>query len=61
MSPAQLKELQELSHIFSQGKADPKQIHQLSALLAQINCFAEDGKVKETDQSNFTGAPNLGL
>lgn len=47
MSPAQLKELQELSHIFSQGKADPKQIHQLSALLEQINCFGEDNKAKE--------------
>ncbi|KGJ88836.1 hypothetical protein [Colwellia psychrerythraea] len=47
MSPAQLKELQELSHIFSQGKADPKQIHQLSALLEQINCFGEDDKAED--------------
>jgi len=37
MSPAQQKELQELSFIFSQGKANPQQIQQLSALLAQIN------------------------
>ena len=61
MSPAQLKELQELSHIFSQGKADPKQIYQLSALLAQINCFAEDSKVKEAGPVSFISAPNLGL
>ena len=37
MSPAQQKKLQELSIIFSQGKASPKQIQQLSDLLAQIN------------------------
>ncbi len=37
MSPTQQKELQELSFIFSQGKANPQQIQQLSALLAQIN------------------------
>jgi len=37
MSPAQQKELQELSLIFSQGNASPKQIQQLSELLAQIN------------------------
>ena len=37
MSPAQQKKLQELSVIFSQGKASPKQIQQLSELLAQIN------------------------
>jgi len=37
MSPTQLKELKELSHIFSQGQASPKQIQQLSDLLAQIN------------------------
>lgn len=37
MSPSQLKELKELSYIFSQGQASPKQIQQLSELLAQIN------------------------
>lgn len=37
MSPAQQKKLQELSLIFSEGKASPKQIKELSELLAQIN------------------------
>lgn len=37
MSPRQLKELKELSYIFSQGQANPKQIKQLHDLLAQIN------------------------
>jgi len=37
MSPTQQKELQELSLIFSQGQASPKQVQQLSDLLAQIN------------------------
>jgi len=37
MSPVQQKKLQELSFVFSQGKASPKQIQQLSELLAQIN------------------------
>lgn len=37
MTPTQQKKLQELSIIFSQGKASPKQIQQLSELLAQIN------------------------
>ncbi len=37
MSPDQQQKLQELSLIFSQGKASPKQIQQLSELLAQIN------------------------
>ncbi|MEW6995256.1 hypothetical protein AADZ84_13425 [Colwelliaceae bacterium MEBiC 14330] len=39
MSPKQLKTLQELSQVFSQGKANPKQIQQLSDLLAQINRY----------------------
>ena len=60
MSPAQLKELQELSHIFSQGKASPKQIQQLSALLAQINCYGEEGKAVANEQANFIRAPNFG-
>ena len=37
MSPTQLKELKELSHILSQGQASPKQIQQLADLLAQVN------------------------
>lgn len=37
MSPAQQQKLQELSIVFSQGKANPKQIQQLSELLTQIN------------------------
>ncbi|MDP7591721.1 MAG: hypothetical protein QF552_03295 [Litorilituus sp.] len=37
MSPAQLKKLQALSLIFSEGKASPKQIQELSDLLAHIN------------------------
>jgi hypothetical protein len=37
MSPAQHKELQELTIIFSQGQASTKQVQQLSELLAQIN------------------------
>ena len=42
MSPVQQKELQELSLIFSQGQASPKQIQQLSDLLAQINKAIEN-------------------
>jgi hypothetical protein len=41
VSPAQLKKLQELSHVFSQGNANPKQIQQLSDLLAEINSYDE--------------------
>ncbi len=41
MSPSQQKQLNELSLIFSQGKATPKQIQQLSELLAQINRVLE--------------------
>lgn len=37
MSPDQQEKLQELSTIFSRGKASPEQIQQLSALLSQIN------------------------
>ncbi len=37
MSPTQKKELQELSLIFSQGQASPKQVQQLFDLLGQIN------------------------
>ncbi|MCW8832013.1 MAG: hypothetical protein OQK09_15570 [Colwellia sp.] len=41
MSPAQQKKLQELSIIFSQGKASTQQIQQLSELLAQINLASD--------------------
>lgn len=42
MSPAQLKKLQHLSQVFSDGKATPQQIQQLASLLAQINCNTDD-------------------
>ena len=60
MSPAQLKKLQELSQIFSQGKANPKQIQQLSALLAQINRHDEESNVAEGEHINFIAAPRFG-
>ena len=47
MSPAQQQKLQELSVIFSQGKANPKQIQQLSELLAQINRVYEQSLIHE--------------
>jgi len=60
MSPAQLKKLQELSQVFSQGKANPKQIQQLSALLAQINRYDEECKTAESEQLSFIAAPRFG-
>lgn len=60
MSPAQLKKLQELSQIFSQGKANPKQIQQLSALLAQINRYDDEAKAAENEQISFIAAPRFG-
>ena len=60
MSPAQLKQLQELSHIFSQGKANPKQIQQLSTLLAQINCYDEEEKIIVNPHISFIAAPRFG-
>ncbi len=60
MSPSQLKKLQELSHIFSQGKANHKQIQQLSALLAQINQYEDNQHIMETDQVAFIAAPRFG-
>jgi len=60
MSPAQLKKLQELSQIFSQGKANPKQIQQLSALLAQINRYDEEDKLTESESISFIAAPRFG-
>jgi hypothetical protein len=47
MSPAQQKKLQELSLIFSQGKATPTQIQQFSELLAQINRVYEQSISQE--------------
>jgi len=60
MSPAQLKKLQELSQIFSQGKANPKQIQQLSALLAQINQYEESHDVGEQSNVSYIVAPRFG-
>ena len=60
MSPAQLKKLQELSQIFSQGKANPKQIQQLSALLAQINRYDEEDRAAEIEHVSFIAAPRFG-
>ena len=37
MSPEQLRTLQKLSRLFEEGRAGPKQIKQLSELLATIN------------------------
>ncbi len=60
MSPAQLKKLQELSQVFSQGKANPKQIQQLSTLLAQINLYDQEEKSSASDNINFIAAPRFG-
>ncbi len=60
MSPAQLKALQELSQIFSQGKANPKQIQQLSTLLAQINRHEYESQYETYDQVSFIPAPRFG-
>ncbi len=60
MSPAQLKKLQELSQVFSQGKANPKQIQQLSALLAQINRHDEGCDATEGEHIEFIAAPRFG-
>lgn len=60
MSPAQLKALQELSQIFSQGKANPKQIQQLSALLAQINRYEDEQQCVINEQVTFIAAPRFG-
>jgi len=60
MSPAQLEELQTLSQIFSQGKANLKQVQQLSALSAQINGYEEGSQGGMNEQNNFIAAPMLG-
>ena len=60
MSPAQLKKLQELSQVFSQGKANPKQIQQLSTLLAQINLYDQEDQSPGSDNINFIAAPRFG-
>ena len=58
MSPAQLKKLQELSLVFSNGRATPQQIQQLSLLLAQINCNAGE-QITPNDEANFNMPDNL--
>jgi hypothetical protein len=60
MSPAQLKKLQELSQVFSQGKANPKQIQQLSALLAQINRYDDEEHPMDRESISFIPAPRFG-
>ncbi|MBL4822432.1 MAG: hypothetical protein JKX90_02765 [Colwellia sp.] len=57
MSPYQQKKLQELSLIFSQGRASPKQIQQLSALLAQINQISEQLILKVTHDIDLKNRP----
>lgn len=44
MSPEQLKTLQQLSQLFESGAAGPKQIKQLSELLAEINQLADSSE-----------------
>ncbi|GAW95767.1 MULTISPECIES: hypothetical protein [Colwellia] len=60
MSPAQLKQLQELSQIFSQGKANPQQIQQLSALLAEINRYDDAEPITKNEQVSFIAATHFG-
>jgi len=60
MSPAQLKKLQELSQVFRQGKANPKQIQQLSSLLAQINLYEQEEQSTSNASINFIAAPRFG-
>tara|TARA_B100000809_G_scaffold16063_1_gene14386 strand:- start:1295 stop:1477 length:183 start_codon:yes stop_codon:yes gene_type:complete len=60
MSASQLKTLQELSQIFSQGKANPKQIQQLSALLAEINLYDEEEQTAKSTKVSFIAAPRFG-
>ena len=50
MSPEQLKKLQQLNQLFAQGSVGPKQVKQLSALLAEINQLANwpEENIKQT-------------
>ena len=57
MSPTQLKALQELSQVFSQGTANPKQIQQLSDLLSQINRYEAEPEYEIIKQSCFIDSP----
>jgi hypothetical protein len=41
MTPLQMSELRKLSNLFSEGKAQPEDIRQLSELLAAINSNVE--------------------
>ena len=61
MSPSQLKTLQELSFIFSQGKANPKQIQLLSALLAEINQYVVSSAPTDKNEVTFIAEPRLSL
>lgn len=60
MSPAQLEKLQELSQTFSQGEANPQQIQQLSALLAQINKYESEQRFEDINETDFIAAPKFG-
>jgi hypothetical protein len=60
MSLAQLKKLQDLSNIFSQGKANLQQVQQLSTLLGQINSYDDENKITENEPANFIAASRVG-
>lgn len=60
MSTDQLKKLQELSQVFSQGKANPKQIQQLSELLSQINSYNDGANTEDSEDISFIAAPRFG-
>lgn len=60
MSPEQLKKLQELSLVFSQGIANPQQIQQLSTLLAQIN-RCEEKEFEINAPESFIAQPRFGF
>jgi hypothetical protein len=59
MFPSQLKDLQELRQLFSQGKANPKQIQQLSLLLVEINNYEEGQQYDINEEVSFITAPRL--
>jgi len=42
MTPIQMKELHKLSNLFKEGKAQPRDIKQLSELLSVINSNVEE-------------------
>jgi hypothetical protein len=53
VSPEQLKTLQKLSRLFEEGVAGPKQIKQLSELLADINQRDENELVEYLNLGKF--------